>query len=85
MVTQNRERTEVHRRAGGGVQGFLGRKKVYRIQKEKYFPMPDYYDLTTVNQVSVKIYGIILDERYTYIIFQKQERFLVQVDGIFLL
>ena len=30
--------------------------------------MPD-YDLSNGNQVRVKIYGKILDERYTYILF----------------
>ena len=49
-----------------------GIKKVYRIQKEKFFPMPD-YDLTMDNQVSVKVYGKILDERYTYILFNHPE------------
>lgn len=46
-----------------------GIKKVYRIQKEKYFPMPD-YDLSSVNQVSVTVYGKTLDEQYTYILFE---------------
>ena len=45
-----------------------GIKKVYRIQKEKYFPMPD-YDFTTANQVSVTVYGKTLNEQYTYILF----------------
>jgi len=49
-----------------------GIKKVYRIQKEKFFPMPD-YDLSNGNQVTVKIYGKILDERYTYILFNHPE------------
>ena len=49
-----------------------GIKKVYRIQKNKFFPMPD-YDLTIDNQVSVKVYGKILDERYTYILFNHPE------------
>lgn len=49
-----------------------GIKKVYRIQKDKFFPMPD-YDLSNGNQVSVKIYGKILDERYTYILFNHPE------------
>lgn len=34
--------------------------------------MPD-YDLTVDNQVSVKVYGKILDERYTYILFNHPE------------
>ena len=58
-----------------------GIKKVYRIQKEKFFPMPD-YDLSIVNQVSVKIYGKILDERYTYILFQNPE---LDLETVFLL
>lgn len=49
-----------------------GIKKVYRIQKDKFFPMPD-YDLSNGNQVKVKIYGKILDERYTYILFNHPE------------
>ena len=49
-----------------------GIKKVYRIQKDKFFPMPD-YDLSNGNQVTVKIYGKILDERYTYILFNHPE------------
>lgn len=49
-----------------------GIKKVYRIQKEKFFPMPD-YDLLTVNQVPVKVYGKTLDERYTHMLFEHPE------------
>lgn len=49
-----------------------GIKKVYRIQKEKYFPMPD-YDFSTANQVSVTVYGKILNERYTYILFDNPD------------
>lgn len=46
-----------------------GIKKVFRIQKEKYFPMPD-YDLKTQNQVSVTVYGKTINEQYTYILFE---------------
>ena len=49
-----------------------GIKKVYRIQKEKYFPMPD-YDLSDVKQVAVTVYGKTLDEHYTYILFDHPE------------
>ena len=49
-----------------------GIKKVYRIQKEKYFPMPD-YDLSSVSQVSVTVYGKTLNEHYTYILFEHPE------------
>lgn len=58
-----------------------GIKKVFRIQKEKYFPLPD-YDLTTANQVSVTVYGKILDERYTYILFKHPE---LDLETVFLL
>ena len=58
-----------------------GIKKVYRIQKEKFFPMPD-YDLMTANQVSVTVYGKILDERYTYILFEHPE---LDLETVFLL
>lgn len=58
-----------------------GIKKVYRIQKEKFFPMPD-YDLQTANQVSVKVYGKILNERYTYILFEHPE---LDLETVFLL
>lgn len=58
-----------------------GIKKVFRIQKEKYFPMPD-YDLSVSNQVAVKIYGKILNERYTYILFKHPE---MDLETVFLL
>ena len=49
-----------------------GLKKVYRIQKDKFFPMPD-YDLSSETQVSVRVYGKILNEQYTYILFNHPE------------
>ena len=58
-----------------------GIKKVYRIQKEKYFPMPD-YDLSINNQVKVKIYGKVLNEQYTYILFEHPE---LDLETVFLL
>ena len=45
-----------------------GIKKVFRIQRNKFFPMPD-YDLTQVNQVAVTVYGKVINEKYTYILF----------------
>lgn len=58
-----------------------GIKKVFRIQKDKFFPMPD-YDLMTANQVSVTVYGKILNERYTYILFEHPE---LDLETVFLL
>ena len=49
-----------------------GIKKVYRIQRQKYFPMPD-YDLSDVNMVSVTVYGKTIDEHYTYILYEHPE------------
>ena len=58
-----------------------GIKKIYRIQKEKYFPMPD-YDFSVANQVSVKIYGKIIDAKYTYILFDYPE---LELETVYLL
>lgn len=46
-----------------------GIKRVYRIQKKKYFPMPD-YNFSTANQVSVTVYGKVMNEQYTYILYE---------------
>lgn len=45
-----------------------GIRRVFRIQKERYFPLPD-YDLSNRQQVKVCIYGKILDENYSQILF----------------
>lgn len=58
-----------------------GIKKVYRIQKAKYFPMPD-YDLSVGNQVTVKVYGKILDKKYTFILYEHPE---LNLETIYLL
>ncbi len=47
----------------------MGIRKVFRIQKEKYFPMPD-YDLGN-SQVGVTVYGKIIDDKYTQLLFRK--------------
>lgn len=49
-----------------------GIRKVYRIQRDKFFPMPD-YDLSKGNQVSVTIYGKILDEKYTNLLYANHD------------
>lgn len=58
-----------------------GIKKIYRIQKAKYFPMPD-YDFGTYNQVSVKIYGKTLDDKYTFILYDNPD---LDLETIYLL
>ncbi len=47
-----------------------GIKRIYNIQKEKFFPMPD-YDLSEENRVKVTLYGKIIDENYSKILFEK--------------
>ena len=47
-----------------------GIRRIYNIQKEKYFPMPD-YDLSEENRVKVTLYGKIIDENYSRLLFEK--------------
>ena len=47
-----------------------GIRRVYDIQKKKFFPMPD-YDLSVDNRVKVTLYGKIIDENYSKILFEK--------------
>lgn len=49
-----------------------GIRRVFRIQKERYFPLPD-YDLSNRQQVRVCVYGKILDENYSQILFKNPE------------
>lgn len=50
----------------------MGIRKVFKIQKEKYFPMPD-YDLSRQGEVAVVVYGKVLNENYTRILFQNPD------------
>jgi ATP-dependent DNA helicase RecG len=45
---------------------------VFRIQKERYFPMPD-YDISDSQKVVVKVYGKLLDENYSRVLFAHPE------------
>ena len=47
-----------------------GIRRVYDIQKRKFFPMPD-YDLSVDNRVKVTLYGKVIDEKYSKILFEK--------------
>ncbi len=49
-----------------------GIRRAFKIQREKYFPLPD-YDLSTRNQVKVTVYGKILDENYTHVLFENPD------------
>jgi ATP-dependent DNA helicase RecG len=50
----------------------MGIQKVFRIQRERYFPLPD-YDLDTPRKVAVKVYGKVLDENYSRVLFDNPE------------
>jgi ATP-dependent DNA helicase RecG len=50
----------------------MGIRKVYKIQREKYFPMPD-YDFSRQGEVSVAVYGKVLNENYTRILFENPD------------
>lgn len=49
-----------------------GIRRIYNIQKEKFFPLPD-YDLSEDNRVKVTLYGKIIDENYSKILFEKTD------------
>ncbi|MDO8548826.1 MAG: ATP-binding protein, partial [Ignavibacteria bacterium] len=58
-----------------------GIKEIYRILKKRFFPLPD-YDLSESSRVKVTIYGKILDENYTKLLYQDEA---LDMDTIFLL
>lgn len=49
-----------------------GIRRVYKILREKYFPLPD-YDFSRSNYVSVEVYGRVMDERYCQILFSNSQ------------
>ena len=55
--------------------------KVYNTLRDRYFPLPD-YDFNTPNQVSVTVYGKVLDENYTKLLFNRND---LDIDTVFLL
>ena len=59
----------------------MGIRRVFRIQREKYFPMPD-YDLSTPNEVKVTVYGKVLNEAYMHILFDRPD---LDLQTVFLL
>jgi ATP-dependent DNA helicase RecG len=50
----------------------MGIQKVFRIQKGRYFPLPD-YDLSEPQKVVVKVYGKLIDENYSRVLFDHPE------------
>ncbi len=47
----------------------MGIRRVFSIQREKLFPMPD-YNLSELDQVEVTVYGKVLNETYTKVLFE---------------
>ena len=58
-----------------------GIKRVFRIQQAKLFPMPD-YDLSQANKGVVTVFGKVLDDKYTEILFKNKD---LDLDTVFLL
>lgn len=50
----------------------MGIRKIFNIQKNKFFPLPD-YDLSNNNEVAVTVYGKILNENYTRLLFDNRD------------
>lgn len=55
-----------------------GIKRMFRMQKERFLPMPD-YDLSEPDRVKVRLIGKILDERFTRILMTRTDLDLVDV------
>ncbi len=51
---------------GGGI------KKMFLLQRNRYFPMPD-YELNEPNKVKVRIIGKVIDENYTKLLINKTD------------
>lgn len=49
-----------------------GINKIFSLQKERYFPMPDYVIDTNKREVKVTVYGKMIDEKYTQLLKQNK-------------
>ena len=58
-----------------------GIRKIFRVQKERYFPLPD-YGMIQNYQVMVTIYGKTLNDRYTHILYDHPE---IDLETVYLL
>lgn len=59
----------------------MGIRRVFSIQREKLFPMPD-YNLSKMDQVEVTVYGKVLNESYTKVLFKNPE---MELETVYLL
>lgn len=55
-----------------------GIKRMFRIQRERNFPLPD-YDLTQPSRVAAKITGKIIDPRYTRMLIRRKDLDILDV------
>lgn len=55
-----------------------GIKRMFRVQRERSFPLPD-YDLSTPDRVVVRLSGRIIDENYTQLLLRNSELDLIDV------
>jgi len=58
----------------------MGIRRIFSIQKKKYFPLPD-YNITDPGKVIVTIYGKVLDMKYAKILFKNPD---LDLDTVFL-
>ena len=55
-----------------------GIKRIFRTQRDRYLPMPD-YDLGEPERVKARLFGTILDEKYTRLLTRKTDLDLLDV------
>lgn len=59
----------------------MGIRKVFQIQQDRYFPLPD-YDLTIMRQVGVTVYGKVIDDNYSRVLFDNPN---LDIETVFLI
>jgi ATP-dependent DNA helicase RecG len=59
----------------------MGIRKIFNIQRSRYFPLPD-YDFSTPQKIAVTVYGKVLDENYTRLLFDRDD---LTLETVFLL
>jgi len=55
-----------------------GIRRMFRVQRERNFPLPD-YDLTQSGKVSVRVSGKIIDPRYTRMLIRRKDLDMLDV------
>lgn len=56
----------------------MGIRRSFEKLRERFFPMPD-YDLSEKDRIKVTVYGKILDEKYSQVLFEKTDLTLEEV------